>query len=150
MLNYKKILLSPDPNERTPDIEADKTENYEDKIKGLKKEIKELTDNKNDNDEIESDVLDATKNALNSELEAALDNSDRKVVNKLVKTLNEVKEKNGGTLTGDTENLLNLLEKKQVDRILKDFDDMMSADRLKDLNSFTDDEIIILRNSINT
>ncbi len=146
MLSYKKILLSPDvENGENLDNNSD---NYKDRINDLKKEIKELTDDDTNNDEIQSEILNAETGALNGELSTALDNCKRKVVNDLVESLKEIRQKNGWTLASNVEKLLNILEQKQADRIFNDFDGMMTIDKLRDLNSFTDDEIDALKNAI--
>jgi hypothetical protein len=116
------------------------TDNNADKLKDLKKEIKDLTDKDVSNDQIDG-VL--TGETLDAGIDSALNECDREVVNKLVNALKKAIDKNG-KLNSDSSvsKLKDLLEKKQVDRIFNDFDSMMSVDKLKDLNhTFSSDEI---------
>ncbi len=138
MLNYKKVLFVESVDAASQDTEI--TDNNADKLKDLKKEIKDLTDKDVSNDQIDG-VL--TGETLDAGIDSALNECDREVVNKLVNALKKAIDKNG-KLNSDSSvsKLKDLLEKKQVDRIFNDFDSMMSVDKLKDLNhTFSSDEI---------
>lgn len=111
----------------------------------LNKEIKQLTDRKASNDNIENDVL--VDNKLNQTLDAALMNADRKVVRNLIEKVERAKQmmskKNENVLT-QVNKLLDELKRVQANKVYKDFYVMIDSRNLKDLNSFKDSEIDVL------
>jgi hypothetical protein len=88
MLNYKRVLLAPSLEQSNES--GNLASNYDEKIKNLKKEIKELTDRDRRNDTIDKGVFNEGKDALEGALNEALNRCDRKIVNKLFNKLDDL------------------------------------------------------------